>query len=219
MTLVRMLWVGVLVGACATARMEPTGGDQQQPDAGTTVRPDAPRQMGTADAASTGGCASAVTGTLATWDFAAEPGTQASTAVKTAATGIVAGAVERAPALTPVSGVNAMNSSNWPTAAQPDPAKHYKLTLAPPAGCTLSITAIAIDAKASTTGPTLAAVATSVDSYASNVTISTTAASAPVMSVANQSAMVEVHVFGYAAGGTAGTLRLQGTLSVSGSLQ
>jgi hypothetical protein len=221
MARVHMLLVSTLVG-CATARMEPTGGDQQaQPDAGTS-RADAPRQSGTVDAGTgggSGGCANAVTGTLATWDFATQPGNQASTAVKTAAAGVVAGAIERAPALTPVSGSNAMNSSNWPVAAQPDPTKHYKLTLAPPSGCTLSITAIAIDARASTTGPTMAAVATSVDSYGSNVTISTAAASAPVMAVANQSGMVEVHVLGYGASGTAGTLRLQGSLSVSGSLQ
>jgi hypothetical protein len=224
MALMRTVLVTILLGACATARMEPTGGDQAQPDAGSgtpraDARVDAPQQSGTADAPSTGGCANVVSGTLATWDFAAQPGNQASTPVKTTATGVVAGAIERSAALTAVSGANAINSSNWPTAAQPDPTKHYKLTLAPPSGCSLSITAIAIDARASTTGPAMAAVASSVDTYASNVTISTAAASAPVMSVVNQTGTVEVHVLGYSATGTAGTLRLQGVLTVSGSLQ
>src|SRR5262245_11016917 len=107
-----LIAVTAILGACAHARTEPGGDDQQaQPDA-ATPRPDAPRQS-TADAPSTG-CASAFTGVLATWDFATQPGNQASTPVKTAAPGLVAGPIERASTLTPVSALNAINSSNWP---------------------------------------------------------------------------------------------------------
>lgn len=212
----RLLLLTTLLGACATARQEPREG-QEQPDA-SAASPDAPRQSGTADAPQTGGCTNAFTGVLATWDFAAETGNQASTAVKSTATGVVAGSIERATALTPVSGANAINSSNWPTAAQPDPAKHYKLTIAPPSGCTLQITSLAIDARASATGPAMAAVTTSVDSYGQQLAIAPTAMSTPAMSIPAQTTMVELHVSGYSASATTGTFRLQGLFTVSGSL-
>jgi hypothetical protein len=216
--LLRTLLVTAALTACATAQMDEKRGDQAQPDSGTT-QADAPKQSGSPDAPAAGGCTSAVTGTLATWDFIAEPGNQASTPVKTVATGVVAGPVERAAVLTPVSGANAINSSNWPTTAQMDPTKHYKLTITPPSGCKLSITAVAIDAKASATGPTTAVVGTSADNYGGMATISTSVASAPSIAVTNQTATVELHVCGYGASSTSGTLRLQGTLSITGSLQ
>jgi len=210
----RLLLLTAALGACATARQEPREG---QPDA-SPASPDAPKQSGTADASQTGGCTNAFTGVLATWDFAAELGNQASTAVKSTATGVVAGSIERATGLTPVSGANAINSSNWPTAAQPDPAKHYKLTIAPPSGCALQITSLAIDARASATGPAMAAVTTSVDSYGQQLAIAPTAMSTPAMSIPAQTTMVELHVSGYAASATTGTFRLQSLFTVSGSL-
>src|SRR6185503_4016053 len=111
--LVRTLLLTAALAACATARTEPGGGDdvQAQPDAAPMPRPDAPQQT-TADAPQSTGCASPFTGVLATWDFAAETGMQASTAVKTTATGIVASPLERATTLTAVSGLNSINSSN-----------------------------------------------------------------------------------------------------------
>ena len=135
----------------------------------------------------------------------------------TTATGITAGAVQRAAALTAVSGANSINSSSWPTAAQADATKYYALTIAPPSGCMLSLTALAIDAKASGTGPAAAAVATSLDAFAQLVTISTSAASTPAVT-ATHGGPIELRVYGYSASAAAGTLRLQGTLSVQGSL-
>jgi len=215
MALLRTFLLTTALGACATARMEPGGDDQQaQPDAATPLV-DAPRRV---DAPSMAGCAQAFTGVLATWDFAAETGSQASTAVKTTATGVVAGPIERATALTAVSGANSINSSSWPTAAQPDPAKHYKLTIAPPTGCALQITSLAIDARASATGPMMAAVTTSLDSYGQPIAIAPNAVSSPAMSMSAQSTMVELHVSGFAASATAGTMRLQGAFTISGSL-
>jgi hypothetical protein len=208
------LWTCLFVatlGACATARNEPRG------EADAAV--DAPRSSGSADAATSTGCANAFTGVLATWDFTGEAGNQASTAVKTTVTGIVAGPVQRAIGLTAVSGANAINSSNWSTAAQPDLTKYYALTIAPPSNCTLAITMVALDARASGTGPAMASVATSADGYAQKATASTAAASMAAVAVPAQGAQVELRIYGYDASATAGTLRLQTTLAITGSLQ
>lgn len=206
----------MLLAACASA--SETSGVQVD----AAVGGDAAAQPGK-DAAPPGadapasGCANAFTGTLATWDFSGEPGTQASTAVASTATGVSAGAVTRSAALTAVSGANAINASSWPTAAQPDATKYYALTLTAPTDCTLSLTSLAIDAKASGTGPAMAGVASSLDSFAQLVGISTSAPSTPTMTLGD-TATIELRVFGYAASGTAGTLRLQSTLSVVGSV-
>lgn len=201
-----MMWLA----GCATAAEPPASSADASIDAITST--------GGADAATTG-CAQAFTGTLATWDFAAEPGNQPSTAVKMAATGVTAGPVQRAPTLTTVAGTNSINSSNWTTATQLDSSKYYAFTVTPPSGCALSITSLAIDAKASPTGPAMAAVATSLNAFTQPVAISTAMASTPSLSTAAQSSMIEVRVFGFGATATNGTLRLQGTLTVMGSLQ
>lgn len=199
------------LGACASARSEP------RDDVDAAI--DAPQGSGSADAATPTGCANAFTGVVATWDFTGEAGNQQSTAVKTTATGVVAGPVQRAIGLTPVSGANAINSSNWSTAAQPDLTKYYALTIAPPSNCTLAITMVAIDARASGTGPAMASVATSADGYALKAAVSTAAASTAAVAVPAQGAQVELRIYGYGASATAGTLRLQTTLSITGSLQ
>lgn len=204
---------GLLVatlGACASAHNEP------RDDVDAAI--DAPKGSGSHDAATTG-CAQAFTGVLATWDFTGAAGNQASTAVKTTATGVVAGAVQRAAGLTAVSGANAINSSNWSLAAQPDLTKYYAFTIAPPSGCTLAISMVSIDAKASGTGPAMGALATSVDSYAQTTAISTAAPSTPALAPPPQVAPIELRMYGYGATATAGTLRLQTTLSITGSLQ
>lgn len=206
----------MLLAACASAS-ESSGGQVDAAagdDAATQPNKDAAQPGADAPA---GGCANAFTGTLATWDFSGEPGTQASTAAASTATGVSAGAVTRSAALTAVSGANAINSSNWPIAAQPDATKYYAMTLTAPAACTLSITSLAIDAKASGTGPTMAGVGSSLDSFAQLVGISTSAPSTAAMALGD-TATIELRVFGYAASGTAGTLRLQTTLSVVGSV-
>ncbi len=205
--------LGLLVatlGACASARNEP------HDDVDAAI--DAPSGSGMRDAAQAG-CAQAFTGVLATWDFTGQPGNQASTAVKTTAPGVVAGPVQRATGLTAVSGADAINSSNWALTAQPDPTKYYAFTIAPPSGCTIAISALSIDAKASGTGPAMAVIATSIDSYVQTTAISTAAKSTPSLAPPPQVASIELRVFGYGATATAGTLRLQTTLSVTGSLQ
>ena len=203
------------LAACASAHTDPAA---IEADASVTPMVDAPKQSGNMDAPAEVGCMQTFTGALATWDFTAEPGMQAMTAVKTSAPGIVAGPIERASVLTAVSGLNAINSSNWPLGLLPDPAKHYRVTITPPSGCSLQITAMSIDAKSSATGPAMAILQTSVDGYAQPTVLSTSMLSAPAMSMPAETQMVELRVSGFAASSAAGTMRLQGTFVISGSL-
>lgn len=207
----------VVLAGCATAREESRGNSDANDSVDAAVQVDAPHSM--ADAGATGSCANAFTGVLATYSFSGATGNQASQPVTSTATGIAAGPITRASGLTPVSGATSINSSNWSLGATLDPAKYYALTLTPPSGCTLSLTGAAIDAKASGTGPAMAAVGTSADSFAATVSISTAAPSTPALSVSNASSVIELRVYGFAATATGGTLRLQNTLTVSGSLQ
>ncbi len=209
----------LVLAGCATAREEPrTGSDANNAvDAAMQTPRDAPATM--EDAAATGSCANAFTGVLATYSFTGAVGNQASQPASSTATGVVADPITRAAGLTPVSGATSINSSSWPLSATLDPAKYYALKLTPPSGCTLSLTGAAIDAKASGTGPAMAAVGTSADSFAQAVSISTTAPSTPTLSVSAASGAIEIRVYGFAATATGGTLRLQNTLTVSGSLQ
>lgn len=207
----RMCLLVTALAACASARNEPRGE--------TDASIDAPKGSGSADAAVPTGCAQPFPGVLATWDFAAEAGNQPSTAVTTTATGVVAGPVARSASLTPVSGQSSINSSAWSLAAQPDLTKYYTLAITPPNGCTLAITTIAIDAKASGTGPAMASIATSVDNYAEQTAISTAAPGSAAVTTDPQIVATELRVYGYGATAAGGTLRLQTTLSITGSLQ
>jgi hypothetical protein len=127
----------VIPVACARGRSdEPVvdGAVADAPAQGDARPIDAPPSSGT--------CAQAFTGTLATWSFAGQAGNQASTPATSQATGVTAGPVTRAAALTAVGGLDSINSNNWPLTATRDATKYYTFTLAPPAGCTLSITGV-----------------------------------------------------------------------------
>jgi len=215
-------FVLMVTAACATA-----GAPQQAPNDAPANHSDGPRGGdGTQqqDAAGhpdspPGSCATPFSGALAAWSFTGEPGSQASTAATSMATGVNAGAVSRSASLTVASGVGSINSSNWPTAAALDASKYYTFTVTPPTGCQMDLTALAIDAKASGTGPTMAVVATSDDSYGQTSSLSTTAPSTPTLHVNGATGMIELRVFGFAASGTGGTLRIQNTLTLSGTLR
>ena len=204
------------LAACARGRSDEPVVDGSTTDSATTLPGidasiDAPKQSGT--------CSQAFTGTLASYSFAGEAGTQASTAVSTKAAGITAGNVTRAAALTPVMASNSINSSNWPLTAARDATKYYSFTIAPPAGCTLSLTTAMIDASSSSTGPASGQLATSADNYTAAQTISTTAQVTVTVGVTDATGMIEVRIYGYAATATGGTLRLRGTLSIDGQLK
>lgn len=208
----------LLLAACARGRSdEPVGVDGSSLpsiDAPDGIAIDAPRPDGPPATA----CADVFSGTLAAWTFTGESGSQASTNVSANAHNVVAGAVTRATALTAVSGSGSINSSNWPTATTRDATKHYAFTISPPSGCTLTLTGVMIDARASGTGPAQAQLATSVDNFAAASAVSTTAP-ATVAFTATATGTIEVRVYGFAAGASMGTLRLQNTLAITGDLQ
>jgi len=182
----------------------PGRSDARQADA--PERPDAPAN------------ACAFSGVLATWSFTGDAGSQASTPATSTAQGVTAGDVQRATTLTAVSGANSINSSNWPPAAQRDDTKYYALTITPPNGCMLDLASAAVDAHSSSTGPTKASIATSADSFGPGQTVSTTAASTPALTVTNQSATLAIRIYGWTASAAGGTMRLQNTLTLTGSL-
>lgn len=168
------------------------------------------------DAASANPCA--FSGVLATYSFAGETGSQTQTAATSTATGIVAGPIKRAATVTATSGANSINSTSWPTATSVDLTKFYTFTIAPPSGCGMTISTISIDVKSSGTGPATGALATSSDNYATFKSVSTGAPSTVTASVTSSS-MLEVRVYGYGASSTGGTMRVQSTLTINGTLQ
>ena len=155
---------------------------------------------------------------VATWSFAGEVGSQPTTAATSKASGVTAAPVSRSAALVVASGVGSINSSGWATTSSLDSTKYYTLSVTPAAGCVLDLSSLAIDAKSSGTGPTLAVVATSADSFGQTASISTSAPSTGNLSVAGASGMVELRVFGYSASSTSGTMRIQNTLTLTGSV-
>jgi len=210
----RTVLPALALAACARGRsdepiVDGSMTDAKVPDAGAPPI-DSPTSSGT--------CTMAFAGTLATWSFVGEAGSQASTAVTTKATGVTAGAVTRSAGLTATAGTGSINSSNWALTAARDLTKYYAFTITPPAGCELTITGAAVDAKSSGTGPVSAVISNSTDTYAATATVSTaTAGNVAFAAMAN--GMIEVRVYGYAATGTGGTLRLQNALSITGELR
>ncbi len=158
-------------------------------------------------------------GVLATWDFSAQSGTEASMAATSSAPGVVAGSFSRAAALTAASGAGSINSSGWPSTAQRDSTKYYTVSVAPPTGCSLTVSSLSIDAKSSSTGPTSAVAATSLDNFTLTGAVSTTMPSTPALSVVNAPSSVEIRIYGYSASSSSGTMRVQNTFTVTGSLQ
>jgi hypothetical protein len=169
--------------------------------------------------ASIGACASAMTGTLAAWSFVGEPGSQAQTAASSTATGLTAAPVTRSSGLVVASGVGSINSSGWSLAATNDGTAYYTFAVTPPPGCTMDLTQLTVDTRASSTGPHSAAVGTSADAFATTTAITPTAVNNAALSVTGATGMVELRVFGWAATAAGGTLRIQNTLTLSGTLR
>ncbi|MGE5184666.1 MAG: hypothetical protein ACM31C_21490 [Acidobacteriota bacterium] len=193
------------------------GGGGMQPDAPAAPidapmqHPDSPPPVGS--------CQHPTTGVLATWSFTSATGSQTSTTAASAATGVTASSFTRSASLTAVSGAGSINSSNWATSASRDSSRYYTLTITPPSGCTMSLTSAAIDAKTSTSGPASASIASDADSFAQTSTVAPNSTSSPSLSVTGATGAVEIRIYGYAATSTSGTMRVQNTFTVSGSLQ
>jgi hypothetical protein len=189
-----------------------TIGDTGTPfDSGSTQDVNQPPQ----DSGNTG-CT--FSGVLATYDFTGALGSQTSTVAKSSAANVTAGAVARATGLTATAGANSINSSNWSTAANVDTSKYYTFSLTPKNGCSLDVTSLSITTQASSTGPTKAAVATSDDKFTAMTSIAPNTAASPSLSVNGATGAVEVRVYGWAASGTGGTMRLDTSFTVSGAL-
>jgi hypothetical protein len=158
-------------------------------------------------------------GALVTFDLSALAGNEASAAATSSAAGVTGGALSRAAGLTATSGAGSINSSGWSTATTPDMTLYYTFTVTPAAGCTVGLTSLALDVQASSTGPKHVEVGTSADGYATLSTPVAGTSSGSVPLSANAAAAVTVHVFGYGASSTAGTLRIQNTMTLSGTLE
>jgi hypothetical protein len=212
-------WCGC---AAATGRDTPSGSIDAPSSGGSDAstnqnRPDAPVRIDAPQV--TGSCSTPFSGVLATWDFTGAAGNQASTSASQSATGVSAGDAARSASLTAMTGANSINSSGWATGASPDPTKFYTFGLQPPSGCSMTLTSLAIDTKASATGPSSASVATSDDGFTQSSDVNPNAATAPALSVNASTAIVELRVYGYGASSASGTFRIQNTLTVTGSLQ
>jgi hypothetical protein len=165
-------------------------------------------------------CASPFTGVLATYDFTGAAGNEASLAATSTATGVTATAFTRSADIAATGGNNSINSNNWPTAATLDTTKgFYTLSVTPPSGCSLSLTAMSIDNTVTGSGPGTVEAGTSADAFATTVAITRNAVATPTLSVSGATAAVEVRIFGFNASSSNGTFRVQNTFTVSGSLQ
>lgn len=162
------------------------------------------------------GCA--FTGALATYTLTAETGSQTQSNASATATGVVAGALTRASGLTATSGAGSINSSGWPTSAARDLTKYYAFSVAPPAGCALDLTSVAIDTKSSGTGPATLSLATCADSFGATTPVTANVASTVTTSVTNQSGTLEIRIYGYGGTAASGTMRIQNTLTATGTL-
>jgi hypothetical protein len=186
-------------------------------DSGGTTTEDAGNTV--SDSGNTNNGCTSFQGTLATFDFTGEPGNQTSTAPTSTASGVTAGAISRASSLTATSGQDSINASAWATTTKLDTSRYYTFTLTPSSPCTLDVSSLSITTKASSTGPASAAVATSDDAFAKTTTFAPNVTATPALSVNGATGAVEIRVYGYDASGAGGTMRVDTTLTVAGSLQ
>jgi hypothetical protein len=190
-------------------------------DTGSVV--DSSSDVGVHDAPSetTGGCPGhGTSGTLVTFDLSSQSGSEASAPPTTMVAGISAGSLTRSSALSATSGAGSINASGWGTGSTADPTRYYTFTVTPAAGCSVSLTSLALDVKASTTGPTKGDVATSADTFATHsASFAGTSTPTVTLSVTSATGAIEIRIYGYGASGSAGTFRIQNTLSLSGSIQ
>jgi len=227
---VHLVWLAVGLGACAVG----TESDSTTPpatdagakdsaapfgkDASAPSAKDASAPAVDSGTTQTSNC-TAFTGALATFDFSGEPGNQTATPATSIASGVTAGDLARSSSLTATSGTSSINASNWTTSQNLDSTRYYTFTLTPDSGCTLDVSTLAITTTASKTGPANAALATSDDGFSSTVAFTVGASDTPSVGVSGATNAVEVRIYGFGASSTAGTLRINSTLTVSGSVQ
>jgi hypothetical protein len=160
-------------------------------------------------------------GALVTFDLTAQPGNEASASAASSASGVTAGALTRSSALSASASTasGSINTTNWPTTATPDTSRYYTFTITPSATCAVTLATMAIDVRASATGPATASVATSADGFASRATFAGSGtANVAITGASNTSGAIEVRIYGYSATSSGGTFRIQNTLTLSGSI-
>lgn len=167
--------------------------------------------------ASTGPCD--FTGILATYDATSLTGSSAQLTSSSTAAGVTASPMVRT-GVTAVAASGAFNATGWPKGGV-DLTKHFTFTITPKAGCALDLTTVGIDVKSSSSGPVSASVATDVNAYASPKSFSATTggghADVAISASAVADAPIEVHVYGYGANQTSGTMRIDGAVTVRGT--
>lgn len=169
------------------------------------------------DAVVTSACA--FNGQLLAFNLGQAMGSQVDLLPSSKASGLGVSALRRG-GVVAVATNSAMNASDWPTGAV-DVAKHFTFTVTPPPGCALAAASLSVDLKASPTGPTSAAAATSADGFGALKSLPVSSAGGVAVAAllgGKASGAVEVRIFGFDASSSAGTLRLQGTLALTGSL-
>jgi hypothetical protein len=166
------------------------------------------------------GCAGhGFVGQLMAFDFSTQPGNETGVPATSLATGVTAGALQRAPALTAALGDGSINSTGWPTTTTADSTRYYTFTVTPDPGCTLSLSSLGVATQASSTGPTRGDVATSVDSFADHTEAPAGTGTITVSLTASAAAGIEVRIYGFRASGSIGTYRLDNTLTLYGAIQ
>ena len=158
------------------------------------------------------------TGVLVSFDLSSQTGSEASVPATPVAPGVTGVALTRSAAILPVSGSGSINGSNWAAGPSADATRYYTFGINAGAGCTVTLTGLTIDTVASTQGPKTVDVATSADAFATHTAASAGTSASTKTLAATASSPIEVRVYGYAAGATAGTLRIQNMMTLSGTL-
>ena len=203
-------------GTGMDATTPPPGNDASVPDSGT---PDTNPPPPPPDANPTACATHGYSGPLATFSLGSQPGSETSASVTSTGGGVTASALSRSSGLTSVSGAGSINSSGWSTNSSADPSLYYTLSITPGSNCTVTVTTVAYDLKASTTGPSKADLATSADNFASHgASFAATGTGNAAVSSATSSGPLEIRVYGYGASSSSGTLRIENSLVVNGTI-
>jgi hypothetical protein len=160
---------------------------------------------------SAGGCPSAGTGILATFDFSSAAGDEV-TLPGTSALGATVGPLSRSSALARVTGSGSMNASGWTSSSA-----YYTFSVTPPSGCKVAPGTLSAALKSSGTGPTSASAGSSLSSFAATGS-GLASFSATFSGTGAAGASVEIRIFGAGATSSGGTMRVT-SLSLSGALE
>ncbi|HEY3819457.1 MAG TPA: hypothetical protein VGL81_19945 [Polyangiaceae bacterium] len=197
------------------------GGETAVAETGTLADTGSSADASTDTSVTDSGCPGhGITGALVTFDLTSQSGSETSATATSSATGITAGAaLSRASGLTAVSGSGSINASGWPTGTSASPTDYFTVTVTPVAGCSVTLASVAIDVKASTTGPSTGDLATSADAFASHTaSFAGTATPTVTLSSVGGTGPIEIRVYGYGASGSSGTFRIENTMTLSGSI-